>query len=90
MKKVLFTFILVLLTAALAACGGSDKESKGNADNDKTVTLGGSAGPYSDMLNKAIKPALEEKGYKVKITLLVFFFKHLLTPFNSLRISHRP
>ncbi|WP_342542636.1 MetQ/NlpA family ABC transporter substrate-binding protein [Paenisporosarcina sp. FSL H8-0542] len=67
MKKVLLMFILVLMTAALAACGGSDKESKGNADNDKSVTLGGSAGPYSDMLNKAIKPALEDKGYKVKI-----------------------
>ena len=43
------------------------EESKGNADNDKSVKLGGSAGPYSDMLKKAIEPAFEEKGYKVEI-----------------------
>ncbi len=67
MKKVLFTVILLVLTVALAACGGNDNESKGNADNDKSVKLGGTAGPYSDMLKKAIQPALEAKGYEVKI-----------------------
>lgn len=67
MKKVLFTVILLVLAVALAACGGNDNESKGNADNDKSVNLGGTAGPYSDMLKKAIQPALEAKGYEVKI-----------------------
>lgn len=67
MKKVLFTVILLVLTVALAACGGNDNESKGNADNDKSVNLGGTAGPYSDMLKKAIQPALEAKGYEVEI-----------------------
>lgn len=67
MKKGLFTVILLVLAVALAACGGNDNESKGNADNDKSVTLGGTAGPYSDMLKTAIQPALEEKGYEVEI-----------------------
>ena len=67
MKKVLFTVILLVLAVALAACGGNDNESKGNADNDKSVNLGGTAGPYSDMLKKAFQPALEAKGYEVKI-----------------------
>lgn len=66
MKKIIFS-IMLLLVVALAACGGSDEETKGNVDNDKSVKLGGSAGPYSDMLKTAIKPALEEKGYKVEI-----------------------
>lgn len=67
MKKILFTALLLVLTVALAACGGGDKEAGKDADNDKSVKLGGTAGPYSDMLNNAIKPALEEKGYTVEI-----------------------
>lgn len=67
MKKILFTVILLVLAVALAACGGNDNETKGNADNDKSVKLGGTAGPYSDMLKKAIQPALEAKGYEVEI-----------------------
>jgi len=67
MKKNIFSIMFLLLVVALAACGGSDEETKGNVDNDKSVKLGGSAGPYSDMLKMAIKPALEEKGYKVEI-----------------------
>ena len=67
MKKILLTALLLVLTAALVACGGGDKEAGKDADDDKSVKLGGTAGPYSDMLNKAIKPALEEKGYEVKI-----------------------
>lgn len=67
MKKILFTMILLVLAVALVACGGNDNESKGNADNDKLVNLGGTAGPYSDMLKQAIQPALEAKGYEVKI-----------------------
>lgn len=67
MKKIIFSIMFLLLVVALAACGGSDDETKGNVDNNKSVKLGGSAGPYSDMLKTAIKPALEEKGYKVEI-----------------------
>ena len=66
MKKILFTLVLLVLAVALTACGGKDNASK-NADDDKSVKLGGTAGPYSDMLKTAIQPALEEKGYDVEI-----------------------
>jgi len=67
MKKILLTALILVLTAALAACGGGDKEAGKDADDDKSVKLGGTAGPYSDMLKQAIQPALEEKGYDVEI-----------------------
>ena len=63
MKKLFLTILIVALGAALAACGGKDK-----ASDDKTLTFGATAGPYSDMLKKAIIPGLEEKGYKVEVT----------------------
>ena len=64
MKKLFTTILIVALGAALAACGGKDKASS----DDKTLTFGATAGPYSDMLKKAIIPGLEEKGYKVEVT----------------------
>ncbi|WP_017381973.1 MetQ/NlpA family ABC transporter substrate-binding protein [Paenisporosarcina sp. TG-14] len=79
MKKGLFTIILVILMTVLAACGG-DKEAGTDTADEKSVKLGGTAGPYSDMLNKAIKPALEEKGYKVEI----IEFSDYIQPNNAL------
>ncbi|WP_019412604.1 MetQ/NlpA family ABC transporter substrate-binding protein [Paenisporosarcina sp. TG20] len=78
MKKGLFTIILVILITVLAACGGDEESS--TADDVKSVKLGGTAGPYSDMLNKAIKPALEEKGYEVTIVE----FSDYIQPNNAL------
>lgn len=66
MNKFLLTVILTVLVAALAACGGEKSTEK--SDDDKNITFGATAGPYSDMVKKAIKPALEEKGYTVTIT----------------------
>ncbi|MFJ7934715.1 MetQ/NlpA family ABC transporter substrate-binding protein [Sporosarcina sp. NPDC096371] len=64
MKKLLITCMMIALVAVLAACGGKDK----NVSNDeKSITIGATAGPYSDMLKKAIIPGLEEKGYKVEL-----------------------
>lgn len=80
MKKILLTALILVLTAALAACGGGDKEAGKDADDDKKVKLGGTAGPYSDMLNTAIKPALEEKGYEVEIVE----FSDYIQPNNAL------
>ncbi|WP_342515141.1 MetQ/NlpA family ABC transporter substrate-binding protein [Sporosarcina sp. FSL K6-1522] len=64
MKKLLLTCMMIVLVAALAACGGKDK--KDSAD-EKSLILGATAGPYSEMLKKAIIPGLEEKGYKVEL-----------------------
>jgi len=75
MKKFVLPALLLVLLTLLAACGGEES----SADN-KTVKLGGTAGPYSDMLNKAFKPALEEKGYTVEITE----FSDYIQPNNAL------
>ncbi|KGR92387.1 methionine ABC transporter ATPase [Ureibacillus massiliensis 4400831 = CIP 108448 = CCUG 49529] len=75
MKKYLLTFLTLALAVVLAACGGSNEEStstdQGSTDTQeesKSIELGATAGPYSDMLSKAIIPQLEEKGYTVKLT----------------------
>ncbi|PPA70992.1 MetQ/NlpA family ABC transporter substrate-binding protein [Jeotgalibacillus proteolyticus] len=77
MKKGLLSGLLVLSIGALAACGGGDDSG---SEDGKSVTLGGTAGPYSDMLNQAIKPGLEEKGYEVEI----IEFQDYIAPNNSL------
>jgi len=53
--------VLALSLALLAACGNS-AESDG-----KTIKIGATAGPYYDMVKKAIQPELEKKGYKVEV-----------------------
>jgi|SRR5699024_1335855 len=78
MKKLttilLTTFVLILL-AACGSDGANEEESSANqsaeesADQGETkekITFGATTGPYSDMVNKAIKPLLEEKGYEVE------------------------
>jgi D-methionine transport system substrate-binding protein len=66
MKKWFLAFILLLVVGALAACGSSGEKEKASTDS-KDIKLGATAGPYSDMLKKAIVPGLEEKGYKVEV-----------------------
>ena len=48
--------------------------------NSKEIKLGATAGPYSDMVKKAIVPGLEEKGYKVEIVE----FSDYIQPNNAL------
>lgn len=67
MKKWLVALLLMIVTAALAACGSDDKKDTAEETKSKDITIGATAGPYSDMLKKAIVPSLEEKGYKVTI-----------------------
>ncbi len=63
MKKCLTLVIVIVLGAVLSACNSTE----GSADaNTKELVLGATV-PYSDMLEKGVKPFLEEKGYKVEI-----------------------
>ena len=75
MRKILFTMMIVGLVATLAACGGKDE-----GKDEKSLTFGATAGPYSDMLSQAIIPGLEEKGYKVEVTE----FSDYVQPNNAL------
>lgn len=81
MKKWIFTIVLVSIVAILAACGSNnDGNGSSNVDETKELHFGATAGPYSDMLTKAIIPGLEEKGYEVKLTE----FSDYVQPNNAL------
>lgn len=76
MKKYLLALLTLALAAVLAACGGGKEETSTSApaedgentqEESKDIKLGATAGPYSDMLTKAIIPQLEEKGYTVEL-----------------------
>lgn len=65
MKKWTLLAATAALTLGLAACG--DDNSSATKEETKEIKLGATAGPYSDMLSKAIIPQLEEKGYEVEL-----------------------
>jgi len=75
MKKFLVVLLVLALGTALAACGNKEK-----AADEKSLKIGATAGPYSDMLKKAIIPGLEEKGYKVEL----IEFSDYIQPNNAL------
>src|SRR5699024_5446133 len=69
MKKFNILILISLLTLILSVCGSNDSNNKDATEDDsnkETITFGATTGPYSDMVNKAIKPLLEEKGYDVE------------------------
>lgn len=80
MKEWLVAVLLVIVTAALAACGSGDAKDTDKETTSKEITIGATAGPYSDMLKKAIVPGLEEKGYKVTLKE----FSDYIQPNNAL------
>jgi D-methionine transport system substrate-binding protein len=83
MKKYLLTFLTLALAVVLAACGGSNEDtstSSNESEASKEIKLGATAGPYSDMLTKAIIPQLEEKGYTVELVE----FSDYVQPNNAL------
>ncbi|CAM4280956.1 methionine ABC transporter ATPase [Bacillus manliponensis] len=62
MKRLFFTLISIVCSM-LVITGCTQSAST----NKKEIRLGFTPGPYSDQVKKAVKPYLEEKGYKVKI-----------------------
>jgi len=67
LKKILTIVFTALLAISLTACGASKSNSSSSGDK-KEIKIGATSGPYADMVNKAIKPLLEKKGYTVKVT----------------------
>lgn len=63
MKKIITLFAALIIITFLSACGGSEENA--DAEEKKTIRFGATSGPYSDMVNEAIAPLLEEKGYEV-------------------------
>lgn len=61
-KSLAIAFTAIIGTALFTGCGKSDKK------DENLIRVGVCAGPYGDMFNEAIKPALEEKGYKIEMT----------------------
>ncbi|MFI8688047.1 MetQ/NlpA family ABC transporter substrate-binding protein [Rossellomorea sp. NPDC077527] len=76
MKKWILVAAIALTVSVLAACGGEEASS----EDKKEVTIGATSGPYSDMVTKAIKPGLEEKGYTVEVKE----FSDYIQPNNAL------
>lgn len=75
MKKWSLFLLATIVALVLAACGGgsSDSNNEGAENSDEAteetktkIVFGATSGPYSDMVNLAIKPLLEEKGYEVE------------------------
>ncbi|MCA1022766.1 MetQ/NlpA family ABC transporter substrate-binding protein [Halobacillus litoralis] len=63
MKKIITLFAALTIMTFLSACGGGEENA--DAEEKKTIRFGATSGPYSDMVNEAIAPLLEEKGYEV-------------------------
>ncbi|MFT4413935.1 MetQ/NlpA family ABC transporter substrate-binding protein [Fredinandcohnia humi] len=71
MKKWIIGFLFVLLVAVMTACGSSESNGNGSEEGSKEaskeIKIGATAGPYSDMVKKAIQPGLEKLGYTVEL-----------------------
>lgn len=69
MKNKLYTFALLttVFSFIFSSCGNATKDSKESSVEKKEISVGFSPGPYSDLFKKTIQPALEKKGYKIKI-----------------------
>ncbi len=68
MKKTIKVLLLSLVLAfvAVSAFAAGSKEVSGPTTR-KDLRIGISPGPYGDMINKAIAPYLEKKGYTVSV-----------------------
>ena len=78
LRKIAISILGAALMMGLSACG-STKASQSNIDG-KSIKVGVCAGPYGDMFEEAIKPSLEEKGYKVEMVE----FSDYVQPNNAL------
>lgn len=65
-NKILVLGVGLLVALSVLSCGG--KKSKSDADSltKKELKYSQSAGPYSVLFDKQIRPILEKQGYKIK------------------------
>lgn len=62
MKKYILSVILIAFAIVVTACGGKD------GGDEKTIKVGTSPGPYSELFLNGIKPILEKQGYTIEAT----------------------
>lgn len=68
MKKLVATFLTLSLVVFLAACGNNSSDKGAESKETKTIKVGTSPGPYSELFLDVVKPILEKQGFKVKQT----------------------
>lgn len=61
MKKLSATLLFALPLLSVFSCSG---------DTSKVITVAASEIPHAEILNNAVKPLLQEKGYELKVTTL--------------------
>lgn len=68
-KKVTSLLLGAALAISLTACGtkSTTNSTLTNGEEKKELKIGATSGPYADMVNKALKPLLEKKGYKISV-----------------------
>ncbi|MFS0862612.1 MetQ/NlpA family ABC transporter substrate-binding protein [Fredinandcohnia sp. 179-A 10B2 NHS] len=69
MKKWVLSVLLVLVVGVIAACSNTASNEGGSeaGEESKEIKIGATAGPYSDMVKKALQPGLEKLGYTVEL-----------------------
>lgn len=68
-KKIILTFLVIILVLSFSACAKQKEEGSSGSDGITSATMlkvGFCPGPYSDMWKTAIAPQLEAKGYEFK------------------------
>ncbi|MGX7200938.1 metal ABC transporter substrate-binding protein [Enterococcus plantarum] len=69
MKKKCLSIVLILLgIVTITACGKNQDSAVNKEKEGKTIRIGTSPGPYSELFLEAVKPILENKGYQIEQT----------------------
>lgn len=63
-SKILLGLLVGAFTIGLVSCGSGISKK---ASDDKTIKIGVSPVPHKEIVENAVKPLLEEKGYKVEV-----------------------
>lgn len=84
-KAFILSSLAVLSLASLASCGGRD--------TSKVIAVCASESPHALILNNAVKPLLEEKGYRLEVTVLDWTLQNdavLHGDYDANYFQHRP
>lgn len=64
-KSALWLAILFIIVSIFVGCSSRDTDSLGT--DKTTLKYGKAAGPYTVLLEDAVKPILEKQGYKLEV-----------------------